>query len=226
MKILIIEDEHKIANSIKKGLEQEAYVVDVAYDGEEGYDLAVSESYDVIILDLMLPKIDGITICRKLREEENNHTPILILTAKGSVEDKVKGLNVGADDYLPKPFAFEELLARIRALARRPRETINPDLVVDSLSLNSVSYEVKRAGKSISLSKKEFALLEYLMRNKGKILNKDQIISHVWSYDSDILPNTVEVYIGYLRKKIDMGFKNKKNLIQTIKGFGYKLSEN
>jgi len=226
MKVLIIEDEHKIANSIKRGLEQESFAVDVAYDGEEGFDLAASENFDVIILDLMLPKMDGVTLCNKLRKEENNHTPILILTAKGSVEDKVQGLNVGADDYLPKPFAFEELLARIRALSRRPRQTINTDLTADGLTLNSTTYEVKRDSKIIILSKKEFALLEYLMRNKGKILSKDQIISHVWSYDSDILPNTVEVYIGYLRNKIDRPFKNKKPLIKTIKGFGYKLFEN
>ncbi len=226
MKILIIEDEEKIANSLKKGLQQENYIVDVAYDGEEGYDLASSEKYDLIILDLMLPIIDGLTICRKLREEDNVKTPILMLTAKGSIEDKVTGLNIGADDYLPKPFSFEELLARVKALVRRPQNyNKSQKLTVNDLQLDSQNYEVKRDGKGIVLSRKEFLLLEYLMRNKGKIVDKDELISNVWNYESDILPNTVEVYIGYLRKKIDEPFKKSRPLIQTIRGFGYKLSE-
>ena len=215
MRILVVEDEHKIASSIKRGLEQEGYAVDVAYDGEQGYDLASSESYDAIVLDLMLPKIDGLTICSKLREEEK-HTPILILTAKGFLSDRVNGLNTGADDYLVKPFAFEELLARLRALLRRPKNGGLARLVYKDLGLDSVNFEVKMSGKKINLSRKEFALLEYLMRNSGKIVSKDNIIDHVWSYDADILPNTVEVYIGYLRKKIS-------GLIQTVRGFGYKL---
>ncbi|EKD62041.1 MAG: Two component transcriptional regulator, winged helix family [uncultured bacterium] len=215
MRILVVEDEHKIASSIKRGLEQEGYAVDVAYDGEQGYDLASSESYDAIVLDLMLPKIDGLTICSKLREEEK-HTPILILTAKGFLSDRVNGLNTGADDYLVKPFAFEELLARLRALLRRPKNGGLARLVYKDLELDSVNFEVKMSGKKINLSRKEFALLEYLMRNSGKIVSKDNIIDHVWSYDADILPNTVEVYIGYLRKKIS-------GLIQTVRGFGYKL---
>ncbi|MBU0618969.1 response regulator transcription factor [Patescibacteria group bacterium] len=223
MKILVIEDEHKIANSIKKGLEQESYAVDVAYDGEQGFDLAVTEDYDVVILDLMLPKMGGMEICKKLRKDENIHTPILMLTAKGQLNDKVNGLNAGADDYLVKPFAFAELLARIRALRRRPKQTLNNQLKVNDLTLDALSYQVKRNGKDIKLSKKEFALLEYLMRHQGKILTKDQIINHVWDYDADILPNTVEVYIGYLRNKIDKPFKNKPPLIQTIRGFGYKI---
>ena len=223
MRILVVEDEHKIANSIKKGLEQETYAVDVAYGGEEGFDLASSEEYDVIILDLMLPGLDGLTICKKLRREENIHTPILILTAKGEVEDKVKGLNSGADDYLPKPFAFSELLARIRALARRPKQVLESSLTVEDLTLNTLTYQVNRSGKNIELSKKEYALLEYLMRHNGKVLSKDQIINNVWDYDSDELPNTVEVYIGYLRNKIDKPFKNKKSLIHTVRGFGYKI---
>lgn len=224
MRILIVEDEHKIANSIKKGLEQEAYAVDVAYNGEEGFDLASSEEYDVIILDLMLPKMDGVSICKKLREEKN-HTPILILTAKGQVEDKVEGLNSGADDYLVKPFSFSELLARIKALTRRPKQVIDPILKIENLSLDTISYQVKRFGKNIRLSKKEFSLLEYLMRHEGKVLTKDQIINHVWEYDSDVLPNTVEVYMGYLRNKIDKPFKDEKPLIQTLRGFGYKIGE-
>src|SRR3989344_255220 len=223
MRILVVEDEHKIANSIKKGLEQESFAVDVAYDGSDGFDLATSEEYDVIILDLMLPGLDGLTICKKLRREENIHTPILILTAKGEVEDKVKGLNSGADDYLPKPFAFSELLARIRALARRPKQVLESSLRVEDLTLNTLTYQVNRSGKNIELSKKEYALLEYLMRHNGKVLSKDQIINNVWDYDSDVLPNTVEVYIGYLRSKIDKPFPKSPQLIHKVRGFGYRL---
>ena len=225
VRILVIEDEHKIASSIKKGLEQESYAVDVAYDGEQGFDLAASEEYDVIVLDLMLPKMDGMEICRKLRKEENIHTPILMLTAKSQLDDRVNGLNAGADDYLVKPFAFAELLARIRALIRRPKQSLDNVLSYDDLTLNTLTFEVKRAEKQIRLSKREFALLEYLLRHPNKILTKDQIINHVWNYDADILPNTVEVYIGYLRNKIDKSFKNKKSLIQTVRGFGYKIGD-
>ncbi len=223
MRALLIEDEHKIANSIKKGLELESWAVDVAHDGEKGFDMAVGEEYDVIILDLMLPKMDGITVCKKLREEENIHTPILILTAKGQIEDRVEGLNAGADDYLPKPFAFTELLARIKALTRRPKNSLSTILRVGDLTVDTISYEVKRGNKKISLSKREFALLEYLMRYKDKVITKEQLICHVWDYDSDILPNTVEVYMGYLRAKIDKPFANKPKLIHTIRGFGYKI---
>lgn len=221
----MIEDEHKIANSIKKGLEQESYAVDVVYDGERGFDLASSEEYDVIVLDLMLPGMDGLSICRKLREEENIHTPILILTAKGEVDDKVAGLNSGADDYLPKPFAFVELLARIKALSRRPKQALEMVLKVEDLSLDTQAYEVRRSGKNIELSKKEYSLLEYMMRFKGKTLTKEQIINHVWDYDADILPNTVEVYVGYLRGKIDKPFADKAQLIHTVRGFGYKIGK-
>jgi len=223
MRILVVEDEHKIANSIKKGLEQESYAVDAVYDGGQGFDLAATEDYDVIILDLLLPKMDGMEICKKLRKEENIHTPILMLTAKGQLNDKVKGLNAGADDYLVKPFAFAELLARIKALVRRPKTSLSPVLTVEDLSLDTLTFEVKRAGKKIKLSKKEYALLEYILRHKDKILTKEQIINNVWNYDADVLPNTVEVYIGYLRNKIDKPFKNKKPLIQTVRGFGYKI---
>ena len=222
MKILIIEDEHKIANSIKKGLEQESYAVDVAYDGSKGFDLASVEEYDVIILDLMLPGMNGLEICKNLRQEKI-HTPILILTAKGQIADKVEGLNAQADDYLVKPFAFSELLARVRALTRRPRNSLDIQLKVADLSLNSITYEVERSGKKIQLSKKEFSLLEYLMRHPNIILTKDQIINNVWNYDADILPNTVEVYIGYLRNKIDKTFPKLPKLIHTFRGFGYKL---
>ncbi len=224
MKVLVVEDEHKIANSIKKGLEQESYAVDVAYDGNDGYDLASSESYDLMILDLMLPGLSGIEICKKLRTN-SIHTPILILTAKGQLKDKVDGLDSGADDYLTKPFAFEELLARSRALIRRPHATSGTVLCLDDLSLNTLTYEVKRGAKSIQLSSKEYALLEYLLRHIGKTITKEQIINHVWNYDSDVLPNTVEVYVGYLRNKIDKPFPEKTNLIHTIRGFGYKLEK-
>ncbi|MFA5827777.1 MAG: response regulator transcription factor [Candidatus Shapirobacteria bacterium] len=223
MRILVVEDEHRIANSIKKGLEQEKYVVDVSYDGEEGFDLASSESYDLLILDLMLPKMDGLQICKKIRLG-GNHVPILILTAKSQIEDKVGGLNSGADDYLTKPFAFEELLARIRALTRRPKNIMDPTLKVDDLVLNTINFEVKRNGRLIKLSSKEYTLLEVLMRHPRQILTKEQIISHVWDYEADVLPNTVEVYIRNLRNKIDKPFST--SLIQTIRGFGYKIGKN
>ena len=216
MRILVVEDEHKIANSIKRGLEQEGYAVDVAYDGEEGYDLASSESYGVIVLDLMLPKMDGMSICKKLRVEENQ-TPILILTARGELNDKVEGLNSGADDYLVKPFAFAELVARIKALSRRPKENLGTTLTSGDIILDTVSFSVKRNGKEIMLSKKEFSLLEYLLRHKGKVVAKEQIIGNVWDYEADILPNTVEVFVGYLRNKIG------KDIIKTIRGFGYRI---
>ncbi len=222
MRILVVEDEHKIANSIKKGLEQESFAVDVAYDGETGFDLASSETYDVIVLDLMLPGMLGLEIVKKLRSEKN-HTPILILTAKGETGEKVDGLNSGADDYLVKPFAFAELLARIKALSRRPKDSLGSKIKVEDLELDTVSYEVERKGKNISLSRKEFSLLEFLMRHSGKVLTKDNIISSVWSYEADVLPNTVEVYIGYLRNKIDKPFKGSPELIHTMRGFGYRL---
>lgn len=225
MKVLIVEDEHKIANSIKKGLEQEGMVADTAYSGTEGFDLASEENHDVIVLDLMLPDMDGVEICKKLRKE-NIHTPILMLTAKGQLEDKVNGLNSGADDYLVKPFAFTELLARVRALGRRPKNGVGPTLKYEDLTLDTLSFVVKRAGAEIKLSKQEFSLLEYLMRHPNKILSKDQIINSVWDYEADILPNTVEVYIGYLRNKIDKPYPKSPMLIQTIRGFGYKLGVN
>lgn len=222
MRILVVEDEHKIANSIKKGLEQESYAVDVAYDGQEGYDLAVSEDYDLVILDVLLPNMDGVEICLKLREKQI-HTPIIMLTAKGQTSDKVTGLDAGADDYLTKPFAFEELVARIRALIRRPKNSTGTILTIETLILNTTTYEVKRDGKLVKLSSKEYALLEYLMRHPNQILTKEQIINHVWDYDADVLPNTIEVYIGYLRNKIDRSYPDKPVLIQTVRGFGYKI---
>lgn len=219
MKILIVEDEHKIATSIKKGFEQESWICDLAFDGEDGYDLAVSESYDVIILDLMLPKKDGISIAMDLRSQ-GIHTPILMLTAKGEIDDKVVGLNSGADDYLVKPFAFEELIARVQALTRRPEQIKNEELIINNLNLNTKTQQVKQNNKVVSLSKKEYQLLEYLMKNKGRTVSKDEIISHVWSYESDVLPNTVEVFVKYLRNKLG------KDLVKTIRGFGYIIKSN
>lgn len=220
MRILVVEDEHKIANSIKKGLEQEHFAVDVAYTGTDGYDLAASEEYDLLILDRLLPGVDGVEICKNLRNKQI-HTPILILTAKGQISDKVEGLNAGADDYLTKPFAFEELLARVKALTRRPHAAVGTILQIGNLSLDTLTYQVIREGKTIELSSKEFSLLEYLMRHEGKVITKEQIINHVWDYEANILPNTVEVYIKLLRTKIDKPFKTK--LIRTVRGFGYKI---
>ena len=222
MRILVVEDEHRIANTIKKGLEQEHFAVDVAYDGTDGLDLATNEEYDAIILDLMLPGVDGITICKNLREQ-HIHTPILILTARGQVRDKVEGLDCGADDYMTKPFSFEEMLARVRALMRRPKQTIDQTLTVGPLTLDPKTYRVERSTRLVQLSNKEFTLLEYLMRHAATILTKEQIINNVWDYDADILPNTVEVYIRNLRNKIDRPFSSEQPLLHTVRGFGYKI---
>lgn len=224
MRILVVEDEHKIANSIRRGLEQESYAVDVAYDGQEGFDLASSEDYDLIILDRLLPKMEGVEVAKGLRKD-GIHTPILILTAKGQISDRVEGLDAGADDYLTKPFAFEELLARVRALIRRPKKSLNTVLSVGDLTLDTSTFVVKRGEEEILLSSKEYALLEYLLRHKGRIMTKDQIINHVWNYDADVLPNTVEVYIGYLRNKIDRPFAKNDPLITTVRGFGYRIGK-
>lgn len=223
MKILVIEDEHKIAQSIKKGLEHELFVVDIAYTGSDGYDLAASEPYDLIILDSMLPEMSGPEICKALRKH-NIHTPVLMLTAKGQVDDRVEGLNAGADDYLVKPFAFSELVARVHALLRRPHTTMDTILTFADLKMDITHHTVTRGGKPIKLSRKEYALLEYLMRNQNKIVTKDDILYNVWDYDADILPNTVEVYMSYLRKKVDDQF-HASPLIRTVRGFGYKLGE-
>ena len=223
MRVLIIEDEHKIAGALKQGLVQEKFAVDVEYDSDSGLGAALNETYDIMIIDRMLPgSMEGLDICREVRDK-GIHTPILLLTAKDQVRDRVSGLNAGADDYLVKPFSFEELLARIRALLRRPAQTQGNVLQAGDLKLDTVTFEVKRSGKQIALSAKEFSLLEYLMRNQNRVLSKDNIISHVWDFDADILPNTVEVYMGYLRKKVDEPFKG-PDLIQTQRGFGYKLS--
>lgn len=222
MRILVVEDDKKIANALKKGLAQQSFAVDVCFDGTEGLAYATEHSYDVIVLDRMLPGVDGIKIIDTLHSREIT-TPILMLTAKDSVLDRTSGLNAGADDYLVKPFAFVELLARIRALARRPYQSKPNILKYSDLKLDCNTFEVFRANSSISLSKKEFSLLEYLMKNSEKILTKEMIIENVWDFEADILPNTVEVYIGYLRKKIDKPFHKKSRLIHTLRGFGYRL---
>lgn len=222
MNILLVEDEHKIANAIRQGFRQETYACEVYYDGESGLAAALGGEFDAIILDRMLPGIDGIEICKQIRAKGIN-TPILLLTAKSQIRDRVDGLNAGADDYLTKPFAFQELLARIRALLRRPSDTVGTVLKVDDLTLDTTTYEVKRGKTSLKLSQTEYALLEYMMRNHGRVHSKETIISHVWDFDADILPNTVEAYIGYLRNKIDRPFQGATPLIQTVRGFGYKL---
>lgn len=222
MRILIIEDEHKIAQALKKTLIQENYAVDVSYDGDDGYAMATTEPYDLMIIDRMIPgEHDGIGVVKAVREKKI-HTPILLLTAKSTAADKVTGLDSGADDYLTKPFSLEELLARIRALLRRPSEVQQTILTAGDLSLNTVTFEVKRGDVNITLTGKEFALLEFLMRNQGKPNSKDSIISHVWDYDADVLPNTVEVYMKYLRQKIDEPFKG-PHLLHTARGFGYRI---
>lgn len=223
MKILLVEDEHKIARAVRLGLEQERAVVEVCEDGPSGLAAAEGDDYDVIILDRMLPGgMDGIEICEKLRRGDDK-TPILMLTAKAQIRDRVAGLNAGADDYLVKPFSFEELLARVRALMRRPQDAVSNVLQVDDLTLDTVNYTVMRGGAKLELTQTEFALLEYLMRNHGRVLSKTTIINHVWDFDSDVLPNTVEAYIGYVRNKVDKPFPKKKQLVQTVRGFGYKL---
>jgi two-component system, OmpR family, response regulator len=221
MRILVVEDEHRIAQAIKEGLEQESYAVDICYDGESGYAAASDDGYDLIMLDVMMPGMTGFEVCKKLREE-GNHTPILMLTAKDQNQDIVQGLDTGADDYLAKPFSFEVLLARIRALLRRPQETSGEVLEVADLTLNTRTHVVARAGKNIHLSAKEYAMLEYLLRNQGKVLSKNTITTHVWDFDADILPNTIEVFVAYLRNKIDKPFKG-PNLLHTVRGFGYKI---
>ena len=219
MRILIVEDEEKLARAIKRGLEQQSYAVDMSFDGDSGLSMASTEPYDLIILDRMLPgSVDGIGILKTLRKE-NIQTPVLFLTAKDKVLDKTEGLNAGADDYLAKPFAFVELLARVRALLRRPAASIESVLNYSDLSLDTVSKTATRADKQIELTVKEYALLDYFLRNPERVISKDEIVEHVWNFDAHVLPNTVEVYVGYLRTKFDKPFK--EHLIHTKRGFGY-----
>jgi two component transcriptional regulator, winged helix family len=222
MRILLVEDDVAIAQSLKEGLEDEAYAVDVAHDGDGGYRTATADEYDVIILDVMLPEMNGYEVCRALRKD-GNQTPILMLTARDAERDIVEGLDMGADDYLAKPFSFEVLLARLRALLRRPNKKLEEILRVGDLMLDPSLKKVMRAAQEISLTAKEYAVLEYLMRNAGKVLSKEQIISHVWDFDADVLPNNVELFVMFLRRKIDKPFGSK--LIHTVPGFGYKLED-
>lgn len=222
MKVLVVEDSKTIAQAIQKGLQNKGYVVDVAYDGLQGYDLALSEAYDVLVLDLMLPGKDGKEICKDLRAEGNT-VPILMLTARGSLEDKVSGLQTGADDYLVKPFEFEELVARVQALSRRQKALVSDIINANGLTVDMGVKSVTRFGTLIELSKREFSLLTYLLKNKGRVVSKDQIVEHVWEFDADVLPNTVEVYIGYLRAKLEKPFHRAKGLIKTVRGFGYTI---
>ncbi|WP_308446299.1 two-component system response regulator RppA [Caldilinea sp.] len=222
MRVLVVEDEPKIAAFLKRGLEENAYAVDVARDGEEGLAWAQAFPYDLIILDIMLPKLDGVTLCRRLRAE-GNRANILMLTAKDDIEDRVAGLDAGADDYLVKPFAFRELLARLRALQRRGGEQRTTRLQVADLVLDLVSHQAMRGGRTIELTAKEFALLEFLMRHPNQTLSRTVIAEHVWDYDFYNQSNVVDVYIRYLRKKIDDPFNLK--LIQTVRGMGYRLTD-
>ncbi len=222
MHILVVEDEKRLAYLLRRVLLEERHSVDLAHDGNTGLDLALSDTYDVVILDIMLPGIDGIEVCRQMRAERIM-SPVLMLTARGSVEDRVTGLNVGADDYLVKPFAMEELLARVNALLRRRDQRFdeNPRLTVGDLTLDLVGHEANRGGRVLELTAKEFALLEYLMRNQGRVLTRTQIVDAVWRYDMDALSNVVDIYIHYLRDKVDQGFA--RPLIKTVRGVGYKI---
>jgi heavy metal response regulator len=222
MRILVVEDEQKLVSFLKRGLEEEQFAVDVAYDGEEGWYLCQVNDYDLILLDIMLPKMDGLTLCRKLRYQHKD-TPVILLTARDAVEDRVTGLELGADDYLVKPFAFAELLARIRALLRRPRTPFVAQLQVADLVLDPVSHGVSRGGRSIELTAREYALLEFLMRRTGEVVTRTQIAEHVWDQHFDTNTNVIDVYISYLRQKIDRPFTQK--LLHTVRGVGYVLRE-
>lgn len=222
MKLLIVEDDRAIREMLKEGLEDEGYAVDAAEDGQEGLLTAEASDYDLIVADVMMPELNGFEMVKKLREG-GNHTPVLMLTAKGQSGDIVEGLDNGADDYLVKPFSFEVLLARIRALLRRPKEKADEVLRVADLSLNPATKEVERAGQNIKLTNKEYTVLQFLMRHAGMVRSKEEIISHCWDFDSDVLPNNVELFIMFLRRKIDKPFENK--LIHTVSGFGYKIED-
>ncbi|VAX36743.1 Two-component transcriptional response regulator, LuxR family [hydrothermal vent metagenome] len=222
MRILVIEDEKKISSFVERGLKEQHYAVDVAFDGEEGLYMVDINPYDLILMDIMLPKKSGIEICKELREKKNN-TPILMLTAKGSVNDKVLGLNAGADDYLSKPFSFSELLARIRALLRRQREEKVDYLRVADLELNMLNHNVQRGGKAIMLTNKEYGLLQYLMLNTNQVVTRTMISEHVWKESFDSFTNVIDVHIKYLRDKIDKGVD--KKLLHTVRGAGYMIKE-
>jgi DNA-binding response OmpR family regulator len=222
MRILVIEDEKKVANFIKKGLEEEFYAVDVAVNGKEGFELASTEEYDLIILDVMLPFMDGFTITKELRKKDIL-TPILLLTVKETIQDKVTGLDSGADDYLTKPFAFEELLARIRALLRRTEQTKSTNLKIGNLILDLQSHRVTIDETEIVLTPKEYSILEYLMRNKNRVISRTKLVEHVYDYHFDTETNIIDVYINKLRSKIDLD--PNKPLIQTVRGAGYMIKD-
>lgn len=222
MRILVVEDEKKVASFIRKGLEEQSYVVETAFDGLEGERLALKNDYDAIILDVLLPKQDGIVTCQKIRLKRID-TPVLILTALGETDDKVRGLDSGADDYLTKPFHFEELLARVRALLRRKSQDKSTLLQARDLVLDPVTRKVERAGKQIRLTSREFALLEYFLRNKGQILSRANLAQHVWSVSFDMDSNVIDVYVKLLRQKIDKEFDTP--LIHTMVGAGYVLRD-
>jgi heavy metal response regulator len=220
MRILVVEDEKKVASFIQRGLEGEGFQIDIAGDGEEGVALACKNPYDLILMDVMLPKMDGLTAIRELRTAKIA-TPVLCLTAKDAVEDIVAGLDSGSDDYLTKPFAFAELLARVRALVRRGTQDRGADITYADLRLDPVAHKVWRAGKEIELTAKEYALLEYFIRNPEKTLTRNMIAEHVWDYTFDSFTNIIDVYVNYLRKKIDRDFTVK--LVHTVRGVGYML---
>jgi two-component system copper resistance phosphate regulon response regulator CusR len=220
MRILVVEDEKRIADFIARGLKEEHYAVDIAYDGEQGLYLSEINPYDLMIFDIMLPKYDGVDICRKLRSKKIN-TPILMLTARAAVKDKVTGLNAGADDYLTKPFSFEELLARVKVLLRRLAPNKTSVLKVADLELNQLNHDVKRMNKAIILTAKEFALLEYLMLHVSQVISRSMISEHVWNEQFDSMSNVIDVHVRNLRNKVDDGFK--KKLIHTMRGSGYIL---
>jgi len=221
MRILIVEDEKNIANNLKMGFLDENFAVDVVYDGNEAYDMAAVEEYDAIILDIMLPGLDGISICKKLRAEKV-YTPIIMLTAKDSIDDRVKGLESGADDYVIKPFSFEELLARVKSLIRRTN-TKDPILKVDSLEMNPTTHIVMRSGREVLLTGKEYILLEYFMNHPDQILTRDQIINHVWDYSYDSFSNIVDVFIKRLREKVETPYPKERKIFKTVRGLGYRF---
>jgi len=222
MRILLVEDNKRLALSLKKALQAESYAVDWRSTAEDAYDLLEFEPYALIILDLALPGMDGVALAKKLRQEKNA-TPILMLTARDTVQDRIHGLNNGADDYVVKPFDFNELLARIAAQIRRGTQNLDLTRTLDTLTLDPIGHIVKRAGQEIELSAKEYALLEYLICHPRQIMTKQQILENVWDSDLDPFSNNVDVYIGYLRKKIDKQFPNETPLIKTIKGLGYRM---
>ena len=220
MRLLVIEDEQKVANFIKQGLEEEGYAVDHAADGASGLQMALEGLHDVIVLDVMLPKLDGLSVLQQLRQETIT-TPVLLLTVRATIEDKVLGLDAGADDYLTKPFAFEEFVARVRALLRRRVETAPPILQVADLALDPARRVVSRGDQKIDLTPREFTLLDYFMRNPGRVLTRTMIANRVWDYTFDSTTNVIDVYVNYLRKKIDTGHDIK--LLHTVRGVGYVM---